>query len=253
MNVNLTAESVPNLLRSLDPGERHSVNEYCTRAIAQKIIKKGDVVLDLGANEGFHTFNMASLVGPSGQVHAFEPNPAHWTNLLNKTSIRLWPMAVGDQVSVENFYLPVEHSHHQVASLVNPTDYMGSVEMRVLTVPQVTIDCIDEICCGNVTFVKMDIERREFFCIRGMRKMLQKSRPVIVFENNTSDIEALLSEVGYSVRGLILDADIDALPNVVAIPEERISYIKSISLNTNEFLDIIRNLEPSKNSSRLTV
>lgn len=252
MNVNVSAKSVPDLLCSLDPGERHSVNEYCTRAIAQKIIREGDVVLDLGANEGFHTFNMASLVGPSGQVHAFEPNPAHWANLLNKKCIRLWPMAVGDRVSVENFYLPVEHNHHQVASLVNPTDFMGSVEMRVLTVPQVTVDCIDEISRENLSFVKMDIERREFFGIRGMRETLRNSRPVMVFENNTLAIETLLSELGYLVRSLILDADIDALPNVIAIPEERISDIESISLNTNEFFDIIWNLIP-KDSRRLTV
>jgi hypothetical protein len=98
----------------------------------------------------------------------------------------------------------------------------------------------------------MVFERREFFGIRVLRESLRYSRPVMVFENNTLAIETLLSELGYLVRSLILDADIDALPNVIAIPEERISDIESISLNTNEFFDIIWNFIP-KDSRRLTV
>ena len=39
----------------------------------KQIIKKGDTVVDLGANIGYYTLILAQLVGKSGHVHAFEP------------------------------------------------------------------------------------------------------------------------------------------------------------------------------------
>src|SRR5258708_9293617 len=44
--------------------------------IARKLIKRGDTVFDLGANLGILTLLFSDLVGESGSVHAFEPNPA---------------------------------------------------------------------------------------------------------------------------------------------------------------------------------
>jgi FkbM family methyltransferase len=39
------------------------------------LVRGGDLVLDIGANQGFHTITMASGVGPAGHVVSFEPNP----------------------------------------------------------------------------------------------------------------------------------------------------------------------------------
>ena len=38
-----------------------------------RVIKEGDCVVDIGANVGFHTMLMASLVGKNGFVDAYEP------------------------------------------------------------------------------------------------------------------------------------------------------------------------------------
>src|SRR5215469_9229339 len=38
-------------------------------------VKAGTIAYDLGANYGMHTLLLAKLVGPSGRVYAFEPNP----------------------------------------------------------------------------------------------------------------------------------------------------------------------------------
>jgi len=233
-------QTMEELIGSLDVAGRHAVNEYCTRGIATKVVKPGDVVLDLGANEGFHTFHLASLVGNSGRVHAFEPNPSHWRKLLGHDNVRLWPMAVGDTISVQNFYLPIEDNLHQVGSLVDPRDFLGSVAMRVLTVPQVTLDSIEELRDRkSVSFVKMDIERREYNCILGMTELIISSKPKLVFENLTTEIYDALINLDYRISGMIYGVDLSILPNVLAIPKNDSDDLSQIALDQHEVREIV--------------
>ena len=39
----------------------------------QRVVRPGQVVVEVGANIGAHTVELARLVGPEGEVHAFEP------------------------------------------------------------------------------------------------------------------------------------------------------------------------------------
>lgn len=43
--------------------------------VLHDLVQPGMVVADVGANVGYFTLLMADLVGPTGRVHAFEPNP----------------------------------------------------------------------------------------------------------------------------------------------------------------------------------
>lgn len=47
--------------------------EYDKRRVMEKLVKEGSVVFDLGAHVGFYTLLASVLVGPRGQVFAFEP------------------------------------------------------------------------------------------------------------------------------------------------------------------------------------
>src|SRR5665647_3509078 len=39
----------------------------------EKLIKPGNIVLDIGANIGAHVLHLARAVGPQGKLYAFEP------------------------------------------------------------------------------------------------------------------------------------------------------------------------------------
>jgi FkbM family methyltransferase len=51
---------------------RHLVGEY---AAISRILKPGDVALDVGANIGTHSVYMSKIVGKNGKLYSFEPVP----------------------------------------------------------------------------------------------------------------------------------------------------------------------------------
>jgi len=176
------------------------LNEALTAFIAAKSVKSGDTVLDLGANVGLHTTAFSKLVGDCGKVHAFEPNPSLFGYLTTIPNVRVWPVAVGNRLSLETFFLPVDNS--EVGSLVDAREFVGDIPTRLLTVPQVPIDQIEELSDVMPSFIKIDVERYEYQAITGMLQLINRSKPVIVFESNTIEIELLLNNLGYQVASM---------------------------------------------------
>jgi tRNA G37 N-methylase Trm5 len=50
-----------------------NIYERQTRSTLRKLVAPNSLVLDIGANIGAHTLNLARFVGPNGRVIAFEP------------------------------------------------------------------------------------------------------------------------------------------------------------------------------------
>src|ERR1700687_1672184 len=56
-------------------------------SIVRRIIRPGDVVIDVGANFGWYTTLLAELVGESGHVYSFEPVPAAHDRLVENVRL----------------------------------------------------------------------------------------------------------------------------------------------------------------------
>jgi len=166
----------------LDPLDnlRLSINEiyeeYETEVI-KNIIKKGDVVLDLGANIGYYTLIFAKLVGDKGKVFAFEPEPNNF-NLLKKNvelngykNVVLIPKAISSKTGKNKLYISDENTgSHTIIETEKNRKYI-----------EIDSVCLDDYFVGfdrKINFIKMDVEGYEGEAIRGMTSILQKNEQI---------------------------------------------------------------------------
>lgn len=136
--------------------------------LLNKYIKKGDVVLDIGANIGFYTKILSELVGDMGKVYAFEPDKTNFSHLINNTknlsNVEFINKAVSNKTGKITLYqsdlLNVDHKTYATK------DYTSKTE----------IDCIavdDIIPNKKVDFIKIDIQGYEYFAFKGMQEIFK--------------------------------------------------------------------------------
>ena len=83
--------------------------EFEKQRLISSMVKTGTVFYDVGANVGFYSLLAAGLVGPQGQVFAFEPLPRNVAYLrrhlaLNRASnVEILELALGEQTGIASF------------------------------------------------------------------------------------------------------------------------------------------------------
>jgi FkbM family methyltransferase len=199
--------------------------------LVDRYVRKGDVALDIGANLGVVSLRLASRVGPDGQVHAFEPNPAI-LKYLGKTlshnvnlPIRLHRVALGSEEA--NLELSLTNGNAGMATLV------GSMQKAVhdkITVPVRRLDTIlSEAGVQRIDFIKIDVEGFEAQVLLGGREAISRFRPrAIILEEHGAIKEGrlpqslhLLREAGYEIFGLA-----KSLMKVDLVPLARLGSFK---------------------------
>jgi hypothetical protein len=57
---------------------KNMIYEYPLPIMMAALIKEGDIVVDIGANQDQYTIFLSKLVGKKGKVYAFEPDPRNF-------------------------------------------------------------------------------------------------------------------------------------------------------------------------------
>ncbi len=139
-------------------------------ALMEKHIKKGDIVLDIGANIGFYTKILSDLVGNTGRVYAFEPDKTNYKHLLSNaahlTNVVFHNKAASEHTGTITLYhsdlLNVDHKTY-------PTEHYTSKT----AIDGIAID--DIIPNQKVDFIKIDIQGFEYFAFKGMQAIFDKN------------------------------------------------------------------------------
>jgi FkbM family methyltransferase len=151
--------------------------------LTARLIRPGDNCVDAGANMGHYTFLMASEVGPSGRVLAFEANPA-FVEILKSTialnhyesRVKLYAEALWDKSNEEkSFYISVDSANSGTSSLIE-----HGVSLRAdrkVTVKTITLDdAAADAGVAHFRLVKIDVERAEEFVIAGAGELLSNHK-----------------------------------------------------------------------------
>lgn len=170
----------------------NGVYEDVETEFVKKIIHKGDVVLDIGANIGYYSLIFAKLVGKLGKVFSFEPEPYNFSLLNKNIKINHYDNVVTENRVVSDFngitklYLSeIRTGMHRIY----PSRYTTTKTVDVKTIS------IDDYFQNNelkdkISFIKIDVEGSELGVLHGMKNILQ----------NNHMIKVLLEFVPFCIR-----------------------------------------------------
>lgn len=211
------------------PHEKYRYEEWFTKLV-HLTLKPGDLVLDVGANLGYHTVTMAELVDTTGTVIAFEPQRIIYQQLncnvfLNKLSnVTTLQFAVGN--STDTVFISPQNYFH-VGKWPNVTN-IGDTSINTSSlgdpVAQITIDSLN---LTQLNFMKIDIQGSELNCLMGAKNTLMTNKPIIFIEIeekqlvkfNTTTIQLIeyIKSLDYTLHRIVLPSyvtdDYICLPN----------------------------------------
>lgn len=159
--------------------EGHLVNLY------YRLLKPNSVVIDIGANIGYHSIHLGKIVGSGGKVFSFEPQKLIYDIL----SANILKNGLSNVIYQHNFGLSSEEgilylSNLEDVSYTNGMINFGGVKLNNETTggARVTVKTLDDIFTGDVDLMKIDIEGMESEVILGSSNTIKKSLPMIFVE-----------------------------------------------------------------------
>lgn len=156
--------------------------ERGTRLLIERIVKLGDVFIDVGANLGLHTLAAARAMHGKGRIIAFEPFGL--TKCLLEKNVRIngfsdiveiHQSAVSSHPGYQPLYLGKTSGHHSLF----PLEESAAASVAPVSVPLVTLDAVmaDH---PTVNVVKIDAEGAELDVVEGGRNVLQQNPNIVL-------------------------------------------------------------------------
>jgi FkbM family methyltransferase len=161
---------------------KHLYFNYKRIAEADKIIflkttvKPGDVVVDVGSNIGFYTKLLSHLVGKTGEVHSFEPDPTNFRMqkevIKNLSNVYLHNVAISNKSGHIFLYSsPNRNTDHQTFDI-------GQNRQRI-KIPSISLDKYFPTP-KKVKLIKLDIQGFDHYALQGMTNLLSRSAKVVL-------------------------------------------------------------------------
>lgn len=208
--------------------EQHGQIDYGLRVADtfRRWVSPGDTVVDAGAFVGDHAVPIASIVGPTGHVHSFEPfeetREALLYNARHLPQITVYDCALGDvdgaEMAMKRGGIVGDGRNVGATCVVPAEDGDGLPRVHVRRMDAIQIP-------PRVSLLRMDVEGFELAVMRGAERTILRDRPVIVFEVSghyarvgvtRAEVFAWLAERGYRIENA--DDDRYEQYDAVALP-----------------------------------
>lgn len=193
--------------------------------LARQLVKRGDVVWDIGANLGIFSFAAAAVAGKSGTVVSVEADP--WlAGLLRRSAserfaehaaVSVVSAAVADRLTIVDFNIANRGRCSNFVSGFGTTQTSGSRSSFPLVA--VTLDWLANYF-PKPAVLKIDIEGMDLLALQGGTEIL-KARPIVISEVQSAEAEemaAILRHFGYNLFNTDLQPVTELPYDIVAIP-----------------------------------
>jgi FkbM family methyltransferase len=131
---------------------------------------------------GWYTVLLLRLVGPSGAVHAFEPNPPVFARLVENVAlagappnVRLHPLGLGPETRTADLHVfeGIPDGHASLSDQSRDGFSVVSCPVRRLD------EVIREEGLDHVSFVKIDVEGAELGVLEGAGRLFSQPAPPV--------------------------------------------------------------------------
>jgi len=184
------------------------VFESWSTQVVRRLVRSGDIVLDVGANIGYYSVLLSKLVGNQGKVICFEPTE-HYGKVLEMNigvngleNVEINRIGLSDKQQEMEIYIG-----QSSATLHVPGNHKLSSSEKIKLV---TLDSfLEEYPLPKIDFIKIDVDGHEPFFLEGAWKTLDKYGPTVLLEINhlnyisaeqtAWDFYNLLKDKGYHI------------------------------------------------------
>lgn len=155
----------------------------------RRAVGPGMTVLDIGANIGYYTLLAGKLVGPTGKVYAFEPDPRVVVHLRANvranglSNVAVIAKAASDRSDQRDLHLSRTASYSGLYAHAAMGPIVGTASVETVAVD-------DLLLHEAVDVVKVDVEGEESAVLRGMARALARSNPHLFLEFNPITLTA---------------------------------------------------------------
>lgn len=221
----------------------HDPNEL---VLLERVVKSGQVFVDVGANMGLYSLFASRLVGETGTVLAVEPSAREYQRLLDHIAlnrahnIRARRVALAEREGTTHLLVATEEDSG--LNSLGPFGLEGTHLERVEEVPTKRLDTlVAEEGLPRVDVIKIDVEGAEMRVLQGAQHTLQTFRPLLIVELSdrtlrmqgatSSQVRSFLRDAGYRLYRFDENSGLPTLweewpgfvwgENILAIPEEK--------------------------------
>jgi FkbM family methyltransferase len=200
------------------------INDLLAAKLVTTICQPHKTFVDVGAHIGSV---ISEVVGYDSTIKivAIEATPEKVIRLKRKfPSIELHDCAVGESTGEASFFVNSKQSGY--SSLRKPTGIHESQTYEI----KVSIKRLDEIISpNNIDVIKIDVEGAELGVLRGSTKILNESRPTIMFESGPQ----LEDSLGYTKEEMY---DFFSVNNYAILIPNRVAH-NDPGLSKDSFMD----------------
>ena len=191
-------------------------HEPINSKIISNLLQKEMTCIDIGGNIGYYVLLENQLIGKKGKIIAIEPLLQNFNylskNILlnNINNVQVYNFACGNKNDKAKFFINKKSNGCQVlrenTKPPNPSKgIISEVSVRILD------DVIAELNLDRVDFIRMDVEGYELNILYGLKKILNKFKPIISLElhvrqlglHGTKDFFQLMKDFEYEIESFI--------------------------------------------------